>query len=93
MQNSVFLTDAIDPVPECESDGERREGIGDWMVALEPRAVVYFYQREGQQVVEMIYDKHTQKHGERSDVPLPETMEYVFRSRNTMSEAEKLFNR
>ena len=26
----------------------------------------------------MIYDKHTMKYGERTDIPLPEKMEYVF---------------
>lgn len=33
---------------------------GDWMVALETghRIVVWFYKRDSEQVVEMIYDEH-----------------------------------
>jgi hypothetical protein len=59
------------------------EIVGDWLVALspgEPRAVGYFYKKDGKQIVEIIYDKHTMKHCERPDVPLPEKMEYVFHS-------------
>ena len=60
---------------------DKAEIIGDWLVALsprEPRGVGFFYKKDGHQVVEIIYDKHTMKYGERTDVPLPEKMEYVF---------------
>jgi len=34
--------------------------VGDYLIALvpgEPRAVLYFYQKYGKQIVEMVYDK------------------------------------
>jgi hypothetical protein len=68
------------------------EIVGDWLVALsprEPRAVGYFYLKDGKQVVEIIYDKHTMKYGERTDIPLPEKMEYVFCSIEDKAEEEK----
>ncbi len=39
---------------------DKTEVKGDWMVALETghRIVVWFYKRDGEQVVEVIYDKH-----------------------------------
>jgi hypothetical protein len=73
---------------------DKTEIIGDWLVALsprEPRAVGFFYKKEGQQVVEVIYDKHTMKYGERTDIPLPEKMEYVFCSIDDKAEAQKYF--
>jgi hypothetical protein len=48
------------------------------MPPRDPREVGFFYKKDGQQIVEIIYDKHTMKYGERTDVPLPEKMEYVF---------------
>jgi hypothetical protein len=60
---------------------EKVEVVGDWMIAEsphEPRAVVYFYIDNGQQIIEMVYDKHAWKYGERTDVPLPEKLEYIF---------------
>ncbi len=62
-------------------DDDKTEIIGDWIVALpprDPRGVGFFYKKDGQQIVEIIYDKHTMKYGERADIPLPEKMEYVF---------------
>ena len=71
---------------------DNSEIIGDWVVALsprEPRGVGFFYKKAGQQVVEIIYDKHTLKHGERTDLPLPEKMEYVFCSIDDKEEEKK----
>ena len=62
-------------------DENKKEIIGDWLVALRPgklRIVAFFYKQDEKQMVEMIYDKHTMKYVERTDVPLPEKMEYVF---------------
>jgi len=73
-------------------DEGKTEIIGDWLVALpprEPRGVGFFYKKDGQQMVEIIYDKHTMKYGERTDIPLPEKMEYVFCSIDDKVEAAK----
>lgn len=62
-------------------DEGKTEIIGDWLVALpphEPRGVGFFYKKDGRQMVEIIYDKHTMKYGERTDIPLPEKIKYVF---------------
>jgi hypothetical protein len=56
--------------------------VGDWIVAespYEPRAVVYLYtDHTGERTIEMVYDKHTWKYGEHSDVPPPEKLEYMY---------------
>jgi hypothetical protein len=60
---------------------EKVKVVGDWIVAespVEPRAVLYFYTQDGQQIIEMVYDKHTWKYGEHTDVPPPEKLEYMF---------------
>ncbi|MGC2181663.1 MAG: hypothetical protein WA637_00120 [Terriglobales bacterium] len=65
--------------------------IGDWMIALETghRIVLYFYERGGEQIVEMIYDKHMMEHGEHSAVPPPEIPGYVFCNIEDPREVEK----
>ena len=71
---------------------DNSEIVGDWLVALsprEPRAVGYFYKKDGKPVVEIIYDKHTMKYGERTDIPLPDKMEYVFCSIEDKAEEDK----
>ena len=71
---------------------DNSEIIGDWLVALsprEPRGVGFFYKKDGKQAVEIIYDKHTMKYGERPDIPLPEKMEYVFCRIDDKDEEEK----
>ena len=70
---------------------DKAEVRGDWMGGLETghRIVVWFYKRDGEQMVEMIYDKHMTEHGEFSDVPRPETAGYVFNSIDDKREEEK----
>ena len=65
--------------------------VGDWMIALEAghRVVLFFYERDPKQVVETIYDTHTMTHGEHSDVPLPEKLDYVFYDVDDKREEEK----
>jgi hypothetical protein len=48
--------------------------VGDRMVALEPgepRVVVFVYEDNGERVIRIIYDSHTMKHGEHTDLPMP----------------------
>ena len=73
-------------------DEDKTEIIGDWIVALpprDPRGVGFFYKKDGQQIVEIIYDKHTMKYGERTDIPLPKKMEYVFCSMDDKAEEQR----
>ena len=49
------------------------------MVALEPgqpRVVVFVYEENGERVIRMIYDSHTWKHGEHTDLPMPPDVKY-----------------
>jgi hypothetical protein len=65
---------------------------GEWMIVLEkgqPRAVVFFFERDGKRRVEMVYDKHTLKHGENSVVPAPEKLDYVLTNIYDKAEEEK----
>jgi hypothetical protein len=53
--------------------------LGDRMVALEPgqpRVVVFVYEENGERVIRMIYDSHTWKHGEHTDLPMPPDVKY-----------------
>ena len=62
------------------------------MVALQPgqpRAVVCFYKKDGQQIVEAVYDKHTQKYGVRSDMPIPDKLDYTFCNYDDKAEEAK----
>jgi hypothetical protein len=70
---------------------DKTEIRGDWMVGLETghRIVVWFHKRDGEQVVEEIYDKHMWEHGEYSDVPRSEAAGYVFSSVDDKREEEK----
>jgi hypothetical protein len=43
-----------------------------------PRAVSCFYKKDGEQIVEAVYDSHTQEYGERTDVPTPDKIDYSF---------------
>src|ERR1019366_6589444 len=73
-------------------DEDKTEIIGDWIVALPPRdarGVAFFYKKDGRQIVEIIYDKHTMKYGERTDILLPEKMEYLFCDIEDKAEEEK----
>ncbi|HTC93662.1 MAG TPA: hypothetical protein VK699_09430 [Terriglobales bacterium] len=65
---------------------------GDWMIALEPhrpRAVVFIFEQENRPTAKMIYDTHTLKHGENSNVPLPEKLDYVFYDIDDETEEKK----
>jgi hypothetical protein len=73
-------------------DEDKAEVIGDWIVALPtraPRGVAFLYKKDGRQIVEVIYDKHTMQYGELTDIPLPEKMEYMFCDIEDKSEEEK----
>jgi hypothetical protein len=53
--------------------------VGDRIVALEPghpRIVVFVYEEDGERVIRMIYDSHTRKHGEDTDIPMPPDVKY-----------------
>lgn len=71
---------------KCKRYKDNAELIGDWLVALvpgEPRAVLYVYQSDGKQLVEMIYNKHP--HDQYPDGVLPDNvkwdeLEWVFGS-------------
>ncbi len=57
--------------------------LGKRMVALEPgqpRVVVFIYEENGKRIIRMIYDSHTQKHGEHTDLPLPPDVKYWWTS-------------
>ena len=51
------------------------------MVALKPgrpRIVVFVYQEGGERAIRMIYDSHTHKYGEDTDIPMPPDVKYWF---------------
>jgi hypothetical protein len=53
--------------------------VVDRMVALEPgqpRIVVFVYEENGERVIRMLYDSHTQKYGEHTNVPMPPDVKY-----------------
>jgi hypothetical protein len=71
---------------------DKTKVTGEWMIALkkgQPRAVVFFFERDGKRTVEMVYDKHTLKHGENSVVPAPEKLDYVLTNIYDKAEEEK----
>lgn len=62
------------------SDGTSKP-LGDFMVAEPPndlRVAVYFYEENGEQRVEIVYDHHVMKYGDDTTVARPENPEYRF---------------
>jgi|SRR5580692_11045453 hypothetical protein len=69
--------------------------VGNRMVALkpgQPRIVVFVYEDEGGRVIRMIYDSHTQKHGEHTNLPLPPDVKYFLYTIDDEGERTRYLN-
>lgn len=65
------------------------------MVALQPgshRIVAFVYEENGERAIRMIYDSHTWKHGEHTDIPLPPDVEYWLTSIDDEHERNRYLN-
>lgn len=84
---------------KCRGHKDNAELVGDWLVALvpgEPRAVLYFYQSDGKQKVEMVNSKlpHDQPiiDGRLPDGVEWESVQWTFCSIDNPAEVAKYTN-